>query len=159
MDDLSQYPEPIRAVLAAQLQLSRCISSMQTMEWAHLDLSIGQLKILMILAGHQGMTISQIAAAIGIGKSATSILVERLVQLGIVQRTEDANDRRRTLVTFTHAGSDLATRLRQGNIDRLVQWYSALAPDDLAALRRGLEALVAVAVTHEAPISSTIEQE
>jgi DNA-binding MarR family transcriptional regulator len=143
--DLSEYPEPIRAVLAAQFQVNRCIVSTQIQEWAQLELTIGQLKVMMILTGHPGMTISQLAESLAISKPSTSILVDRLVQQALLQRTEDEADRRRTLVTLTAAGNDLTTRLRQGNIERLVQWYSALAPDDLAALRRGLEALAKVA--------------
>jgi DNA-binding MarR family transcriptional regulator len=143
--DLSGYPEAIRAVLAAQLQLARCVVSTQVQEWAQLELTIGQLKVMMILAGHPGMTISQLAESLSIGKPSTSILVDRLVQQSLLQRTEDEADRRRTLVTLTAAGNDLTTRLHQGNVERLVQWYSALAPDDLAALRRGLEALAKVA--------------
>jgi DNA-binding MarR family transcriptional regulator len=143
--DLSQYPEPIRSVLAAQMQLSRCIVSTQMQEWAQLELSIGQLKVLMMLAGHPGMTISQIAQSLTIGKPSTSILVDRLVHQDLVYRREDESDRRRTVVSLTPAGNNLATRLHQGNIERLVQWYSALSPEDLAALRRGLEALAQVA--------------
>jgi DNA-binding MarR family transcriptional regulator len=143
--DLSRYPEPIRGVLAAQFELARCVFSTQMQEWAQLELSIGQLKVLMMLAGHPGLTISQIAERLRVGKPSTSILVDRLVQQDLVYRREDENDRRRTLVSLTPAGNDLTTRLHQGNIERLVQWYSALAPEDLAALQRGLEALAKVA--------------
>jgi DNA-binding MarR family transcriptional regulator len=143
--DLSQYPEPIRRVLVAQLQLSRCIASTQMQEWAQLELSIGQLKVLMMLAGHPGMTISQVAKSLTIGKPSTSMLVDRLVHQDLVYRREDESDRRRTVVSLTPAGNDLTTRLHQGNIERLVAWYSALSPEDLAALQRGLEALAKVA--------------
>ncbi|MGO8947711.1 MAG: MarR family winged helix-turn-helix transcriptional regulator [Ktedonobacterales bacterium] len=150
--DLSGYPEPIRAVLAAQFRLSRCVVSTQMQEWAQLELTIGQLKVMMILAGHPGMTISQIAESLSISKPSTSILVDGLVQQGLAHRAEDESDRRRTLVTLTTAGNDLTTRLHQGSIERLVQWYSALAPDDLAALRHGLEALAEVAAPADASI-------
>jgi DNA-binding MarR family transcriptional regulator len=143
--DRSRYPEPIRGVLAAQFELARCVVSTQMQEWAQLELSIGQLKVLMMLAGHPGMTISQIAESLSVGRPSTSILVDRLVQQSLVYRREDETDRRRTLVGLTPAGHDLATRLHQGNIERLAQWYSALAPEDLQALRRGLEALAKVA--------------
>jgi DNA-binding MarR family transcriptional regulator len=87
--DISGYPEPIRAVLAAQFQLSRCVVSTQMQEWAQLELTIGQLKVMMILTGHPGMTISQIAESLSIGKPSTSILVDRLVQQSLVHRTEE----------------------------------------------------------------------
>ncbi len=155
--DISGYPEPIRAVLEAQFKLARCVVSTQMQEWAQLELTIGQLKVMMILAGHPGMTISQIAESLSIGKPSTSILVDRLVQQGLVQRTEDGSDRRRTLVTLTTAGNDLTTRLHQGNVERLAQWYSALTPDDLAALRRGLEAVVAVAESANASVDTFVQ--
>ena len=155
--DISGYPEPIRAVLAAQLLLSRCVVSTQMQEWAQLELTIGQLKVMMMLAGHPGMTISQIAESLAISKPSTSILVDRLVQQSLVQRAEDEADRRRTLVTLTALGNDLTTRLHQGSIERLVQWYSALTPDDLAALRRGLEALAAVAASGAPSINTFVQ--
>lgn len=159
--DFSQYPEAIRRVLEAQHQLARCVVSTQMQEWAQLELSIGQLKVMMILAGHPGMTISQLAESLGISKPSTSILVDRLVHQGMLYRKEDEADRRRTLVTLSASGNDLTTRLQQGSIERQVQWYTALAPDDLAALRRGLEAVAAIALPstfhqHEHDLSTKI---
>jgi hypothetical protein len=60
-------------------------------------------------------------------------------------------------VTLSAAGNDLTTRLHQGSIERLVQWYSALSPDDLAALRRGLEALAAVAASGTPSIDTSVQ--
>jgi DNA-binding MarR family transcriptional regulator len=145
MHDLSGYSGDVRAVLESQFALARCMVGKQPQDWVQLDLTIGQVKTLMMLAGKPDQTVSQLAEGLGSGKPAASILIDRLVQLGLVQRTEDANDRRRTLVALTDAGSDLVARLRQGNLDQLVKWLQAMAPADLAALRRGLEALAAIA--------------
>jgi MarR family transcriptional regulator, organic hydroperoxide resistance regulator len=145
MHDFSVYPDAIRAVLEAQTTVGRCTVGIGSEEWAHLDLSIGQLKVLMLLAGLSDPTISQLAQHLKLGKPSSSILVDRLVQLGLVQRTEDASDRRRTRVTLTSSGSELVGRLHQGSIERFVQWLQAMTPDDLAALRRGLEALAKIA--------------
>ena len=144
MHDFSHCSEPIRAVLAAQSRLQQLFIS-QKQEWARLDLTMGQLKAIMILAGNQRVTISQLADMLKIGKPAASILVDRLVHLGHVCRTEDETDRRHTILTLTDDGLQLATQLRQGSVERMVQWYMAMAPDDLAALQRGLEALVKIA--------------
>ena len=144
MHDISHYPEQIRAVLAAQNRL-QCVFAAQKQEWAKLDLTMGQLKAIMILAGNQRVTISQLADMLKIGKPSASILVDRLVHLNHVRRTEDENDRRNTILTLTDEGSQLATQLRQGSLERMTQWFAAMAPDDLAALQRGLEALAEVA--------------
>jgi DNA-binding MarR family transcriptional regulator len=145
MHDLSRYSDDVRAVLEAQHAVTSCMKGPDFKAWTALDLSIGQLRALMLLSADGDATISDIAARLDVGKPASSILVERLVQLGLARRTEDANDRRRTLVTLTDAGVELITRLRQGNTDRFAAWLEAMAPDDLAALRRGLEALRVVA--------------
>jgi DNA-binding MarR family transcriptional regulator len=145
MDDLSRYSDDVRAVLEAQNAVSHCMKGPDWKVWTALDLSIGQLRTLMLLAADGDTTISDVAARLEIGKPASSILVDRLVQLGFAQRTEDANDRRRTLVTPTEAGKELVTRLRQGNLDRYAVWLEALSPDDLAALRQGMQALRLIA--------------
>jgi DNA-binding MarR family transcriptional regulator len=145
MDDLSGYADEIRAVLRAQQKLAQCIAGIGSEEWAQLDVSIGQLKTLMLLTSLPEATISQLAAHLGLGRPAASILVDRLVHLGLAQRAEDESDRRRTRVTLTPSGNGLVMRLLQGKIERYSRWLQALAPDDLAALRRGLEALAAVA--------------
>src|SRR5262249_24323832 len=117
----------------------------QPQDWSQLHLTIGQLKTLMVLAGHPDLTVSQLAERLKIGKPAASLLIDRPVRLGLVRRTADVNDRRRTLVALTDAGAELVTRLRQANLDQLAEWLQTMAPADLAALRRGLEALAAIA--------------
>lgn len=145
MNDFPARDDAIGAVIAAQKRLGRALLRPYAQEWIHLDLSMGQLKTLMALASHQPATVSEIADTLEVGKPAASTLVDRLVQLGYAARTEDPEDRRRTLVTTTPAGSDLVARLRQGQADRMVRWLEAMAPDDLGALSRGLQTLTAIA--------------
>jgi DNA-binding MarR family transcriptional regulator len=144
MHDFSHYPEAVRAVLAAQIRVQHVFGS-QKQDWAQLELTMGQLKALMVLAGNQRVTISRIAEILKIGKPAASILIDRLVHLKFVRRTEDETDRRHTLLTLTDSGVDLAARLRQGSVERLAQWVMAMTPNDIAALQRGLEALADIA--------------
>jgi len=145
MDDLSSLPESVRAIMAAQRRIVRAAHRTSAAEWIHLELSMGQLKTLMTIAARQPATVSEIADALEVGKPAASTLVDRLVQLGYAARAEDPADRRRTLVTTTSAGGELVARLREGQLDRLVRWVETLAPEDRAALARGLEALAAIA--------------
>jgi DNA-binding MarR family transcriptional regulator len=148
MDDVKTRParaEAIQAAIAAQKQISHCLFSGNIPEWVHLELSMGQLKTLMTLASKEALTVSGLAETLNVGKPAASILVDRLVQLGLVERTEDPEDRRRTLVTLTEAGIDLVARLRQGGPGRMLRWLEQLDDEDLAALVRGMRALAAFA--------------
>jgi DNA-binding MarR family transcriptional regulator len=149
--DNDTIPPAIRPALAAQRAVVRALHRDQMPDWVHLELSMGQLKALMIVATRQPTNVSALADALALSKPTASILVDRLVQLGFVARTEDPDDRRRTLVTPTPEGAALVLRLRQGSVDRLIRWMSDLAPDDLAALTRGLTALAAAAERDATP--------
>lgn len=145
MEDRPADTPAIRAVMEAMWRVNHSRLRVHTPEWVHLELSIGQLKTLMVLASHSRMSVGAIAETVEVGKPAASMLVDRLVQLGYVQRTEDPEDRRRTWVELTETGSELVTKLRQGGSDRLASLLERLEPDDLAALLRGLQALAAIA--------------
>jgi len=134
--------------MQAQKQIVRAMHTAAEPTWLQLDLTMGQLKGLFTLADSP-MTIGQLAEALGSGKPAASILVERLVQLGLVERAEDPIDRRRTIARVTARGEELAARLRQGGRDRLHSWLSRLGDADLAALVQGLRALAAAALAEQ----------
>jgi DNA-binding MarR family transcriptional regulator len=144
-DELFEREAPFREVLAAQKLISHELFRAAMPGWLHLDLTMGQLKTLAALASDQAMNVSTLAETLGVSKPTASILVDQVVQRGLAERTEDPEDRRRTLVTLTQAGSNLVAQLRQnGPQDRFVRWLEALDPDDLAALKRGLQALAAI---------------
>ena len=142
------------AAMQAQREVGHALHASADPAWLHLDLTMAQLKALFVLAD-DALTVGQLADTLGIGKPAASILVERLVQLGLVARTEDAQDRRRALVSLTAEGSELATRLRQGGRDRLRAWLDQLDADDLDALVRGMQALSRIATASSAQVAAT----
>src|SRR5438067_13204161 len=130
--------------MQAQKQIVQAMHAAAEPTWLQLDLTMAQLKGLFALADSP-MTIGQLAEVLRSGKPAASILVERLVQLGLVERAEDPLDRRRTIARVTARGEERAARLRQGGRERLRTWLSRLGDDDLAALVQGLQALATAA--------------
>ena len=108
--------------------------------WMEIDITLPQLRTLLILAEEGPLVIGQIAQRLGVGLSTGGHLVDRLVQAGLAERTEDSEDRRRTLARLTPQGEELHSRLlnRVQHIQTLIQ---KLDEDDLAALLQGLQAL------------------
>jgi DNA-binding MarR family transcriptional regulator len=141
---VKRQEELIAAALQAQRALAQAMHATADPAWLALDLTMGQLKGLIVLADDAGLTVGGLADRLGIGKPAASILVERLVQLELVTRVEDVHDRRRALVRLTTKGQGLVEQLRQGGSDRLRALLSQLDAADLAALVQGLQALVHV---------------
>ena len=108
--------------------------------WMSIDLTVPQLRTLFVLAEGESLVIGQIAQRLGIGLSTGGHLVDRLVQAGLAERTEDVEDRRRTLVRLTPAGEDLSTRLLSG-IQQIPILIQQLDESDLSALLQGLQAI------------------
>jgi MarR family transcriptional regulator, organic hydroperoxide resistance regulator len=108
--------------------------------WMEIDLTLPQLRTLLILAEEGPLVIGQIAQRLGVGLSTGGHLVDRLVQAGLAERAEDTGDRRRTLAQLTPGGEELYARLlnRVQHIHSLIQ---KLDEDDLAALLQGLQAM------------------
>ena len=134
----------VDAIVHAQRQIGRTMRATSEKDWLALDLTLSQLKALMVLGDGGALAVSGLAATLGIKSSAASILVEGLVRLGLVSRHEDPSDRRRALVALTPHGTDFVARLRQGGEEGFRALLQGLDDDDLAALARGVLALVAL---------------
>ena len=144
-----------REVLAQYRAMMHRFKASSGGAWMEIDLTLPQLRTLLILAEEGPLVIGQIAQRLGIGLSTGGHLVDRLVQAGLAERMEDSEDRRRTLARLTPKGEELHARLlnRVQHIQKLIQ---KLDEDDLAALLQGLRALNR-AVDEESRAGSTSE--
>ena len=86
-------------------------------------LSIAQMLALSMIRRKGTSNVSDIGAELEITNPAASQLLERLVQQGLVARTEDPNDRRLKQIALTRHGE---AALRQGMPSRR-RWLDALA--------------------------------
>jgi len=108
--------------------------------WMEIDITLPQLRTLLILAEEGPLVIGQIAQRLGVGLSTGGHLVDRLVQAGLAERTEDTGDRRRTLARLTPKGEELHARLLN-RVQHMQTLIHKLDEDDLAALLQGLRAI------------------
>lgn len=83
-------------------------------DWTDHGLSLAQIRLLLALAHSAPATIGQLGDQLRIGQSAASLLVDRLVQSQLAERTDDPADRRRALVRLTEAGEAALGRQRAG---------------------------------------------
>jgi DNA-binding MarR family transcriptional regulator len=95
--------------------------------WNHFakstGLSMPQISILMQLFHRGPCKMSEISERFDITAAAASQLVEKLVQAGYLERTEDPTDRRAKLLTLSAKGSDF---IKQG-IEERYSWLDELA--------------------------------
>ena len=87
----------VRALVAALSQSARAVER-------DTGVTNAQLFVLRELADNEPLSINDIAARAMTLHSTASLLVTRLVSLGLVRREADANDARRALITLTARG-------------------------------------------------------
>jgi DNA-binding MarR family transcriptional regulator len=98
--------------------------------------------VLFAVAMSEGLSVSQIAEQIGLSVATASLMVGELSRAGIVTRSEDENDRRRTLVTVP---PELAPELRAWRDELLGPFRNALerlTPEERATLSKALAILI-----------------
>ena len=136
-----QTREELEHEVVAQLRaLQNALKATSGTVWMEIDLTIAQLRTLLVLAEEGPLVIGHIAQRLGIGLSTGGHLVDRLVQAGLAERTEDAEDRRRTLARLTPKGEDLYARLLNHPL-QMQSLIQKLSDSDMAALLQGLQAL------------------
>jgi DNA-binding MarR family transcriptional regulator len=109
------------------------------------DLTMGQVRALVTLLRQGAMPIGKLGECLGVGLPSASSLVDRLVQMGYVERYEDPEDRRRTMARLTAHAESRMEAMRQGSRERITEWFARLPEEDLAALLQGLQALIVAA--------------
>ena len=97
-------------------------------------------KLLGAVASKEPATLNEIAAAIGRGAPAVSRSVDALVRAGLVERTQDPDNRRRLALRLTQEGRDqLAARV--AGAASLREKLGRLANSELRAVERAIEIL------------------
>ena len=145
----------IDEALASRRKIQRALLTSTASRWRDLDISMQQLRALTVLRDEEVATVGRLAELFGIGLPAASILADRLVRAGYVERNEDPADRRRVLLTLTRAGIQLVTELHEGSYLLLRRWMARLSAEDLAALTQGWRALADVASRHGQPLEKS----
>jgi DNA-binding MarR family transcriptional regulator len=152
-------PAELKARLAALfLQFLEQIHGGPAGAWLELTLTMPQLKLLFALDWLGPVSMSEAASRLQIGVSATTGLVDRLVEQGLAQRETDPRDRRVVRVACTPAGRTLLGRLRSAGSERLDELLDRIDSADLEHCARALAAINAAAArttSQQAELEST----
>jgi DNA-binding MarR family transcriptional regulator len=110
---------------------------------------LGRVKVLVLLTDGP-MTLRDIAEANGVDAPYATVIVDKLVSRGLVERTAHPDDNRRKLVKLTAAGREAAALAEQILAEPPAE-LRALAAGDLALLEEVLTRLVAAPANAPAP--------
>jgi DNA-binding MarR family transcriptional regulator len=121
--------------------------------WSHFakstGLSMPQFSILMQLHHRGGCALSQISERFDISNAAASQLVEKLVQAGYLERTEDLSDRRVKMLSLTEKGHSFVEQGIQERHRWLDKLVSNLTTEEKAKVSEALSILTKAAQSLE----------
>lgn len=106
------------------------------------DLTMQQLRVLGVVAREPGLTGHGLGRALGVSAPTASGLVDRLVEKGLLERVEDASDRRVRRLHLTADGSRTVSGV-DSTFGRLMAAVIPPIPtEELAAIKSGSEAML-----------------
>ena len=98
------------------------------------DLTVPQLRVLVILAAHDAASLSEVAEDLGVNPSNASRTCEQLVQRGLVRRDADLADRRRVSLRLAAPGTRMLDRVMRRRRKLLRSIVVRMAPGDQRSL-------------------------
>ena len=111
-------------------------------KWMKLDLTIDQLKALILIQSQDKISFKDVAGALGSTRGNVTGIVSRLIQKGLVTRQPDKDDRRVQYLKLTEKAQKLLNNIKQRMITMQSNILSGLTVEDLAAMETGLSAFV-----------------
>ena len=114
-------------------------------ELSALDLTMSQTKAMYLVIAAGPMRMTELAHRLGVTNSTATGQVDRLVELGLVDRHEDPADRRQVVVHATEHGSATLEQFRELNSRRMRELLAQPEASDLTTIDRAIRILDAAA--------------
>lgn len=119
------------------------------------NLTMPQLRVLMVLGHRDGASGHDLASALGVGAATLTGIIDRLVAHDLVTRREDPLDRRVRRVVLTSAGRDLVDAIMLAGAEHQRRLLERLDVDELAVVEHALRLLLGAANAEAAEAEAT----
>jgi len=143
--------EEIRDILRVQDQLIHKRAVWDAGPWLELDMSTPQFKALLLISEEEGIRMRELARKMGGSFSNATVLVDRLVERGLVERLAEPEDRRVVLVRVSEEGRFLIEQLVTSWRAISTSILETLAPEELDTVHDALRILLKAAQQDQKP--------
>jgi DNA-binding MarR family transcriptional regulator len=110
--------------------------------WQKLDLTMPQMKALMLLACKGEIAVGKLAEVLGVKASNITFILDQLEGKGLIERKQKMGDRRVVLGSLTEKGKNLLENIGQRKRDYWRGVLSNLTTDEARKAREGLEIIL-----------------
>lgn len=146
-------------ILSIDRRLYQYLQVARIPDWAGIELTMPQLKVLFLAGGPRPLPTSQVARSLGMTSSTVTGVVDRLVAQGLIQRLEDPTDRRIVLLQATPEGAALLDRLLRAGLAHFRDILDRLSLEELRVVARALDLLHEAAMSLESREPSAISHQ
>lgn len=143
--------EEIRDILRVQDQLIHERAVWDVGPWLELDMSTPQFKALLLISEEEGIRMRELARKMGGSFSNATVLVDRLVERGLVERMAEPEDRRVVLVRVSEEGRFLIEQLVTSWRAISTSILETLAAEELVTVHDALRILLKAAQQDQKP--------
>ncbi len=144
-DEWTSY-QAAKQLLNAMFGMNRVIASLARFANEE-EATLMQVRALTHLIDHP-ITVSELAQRRKVSLQSVSALIQRLVDRGWVIRVNDPDDRRRVLLQVTPEGLARVVATENRAAEHLATYLDGLTPEEMAAARVFLPALLRVFAAH-----------
>lgn len=141
--------DDVKQVLRLQDELIHHRALLDAAPWLELNMSTPQLKALLLISEEEAIRMRELARKLGGSFSNATVLVDRLVERGFVERLMEPQDRRVVLVRATEDGRLLIEHLVTSWRSLTQPLLERLSTKDLKTVREALDILVKAAQDSE----------
>jgi DNA-binding MarR family transcriptional regulator len=118
--------------------------------WRESKLSMPQGIVMIKIARAEACGVSDVAEFLGVTPAAASQTVDRMVQMGYLERTEDPHDRRVKQITLSERGKEMVKESVQIRMSWFKDLIPFISPEEQASVTVSLQTLVRAAHELEA---------
>ncbi len=124
--------------------------------WARVELTMPQLKVLLLLGQHGSAPVSWLAARMVVSPPNITGILDRLEQRGWVERTSDSQDRRVVRILLTDSGKQLLHDLAGAGVSHMRDSIGSLGDGTANSLRQGLSAFLETMAEQDATAEAAV---
>jgi DNA-binding MarR family transcriptional regulator len=152
---LNPKAKAIERIMRSQRQMTHAFASARSEPLLAANLTMSQLKALLVLADHDAASAHELADALRVGLATLTGIVDRLVAHGLVVRREDPHDRRVRRVVLTVAGRELVDAIIMAGAELQRRLLERLEPAQLAIVEQATELMLGAAAQEAEATGST----
>jgi len=135
----------IADIMRAQFRLQNLFAYDRSDPLFASHLTLSQLKILILVSRQGSIPAGELARLLGVGLATLTGMIDRLVLLDLVARTEDPRDRRVRRIGLTTPGAELIAGIFTAGAEKQRRLLSRLSAHELSVVAEAMDLLVRAA--------------